>query len=154
MADKTDLIREVAELHRRVNRSIRQHTSEAWMDLNLTTAQLKSLFFIANQASTNSRRLASALGVTPSNVTGIVDRLVEQGLVIRQENPDDRRVLLLQATEKGESILTDLRERRTTHLAEALARLGEGELSTVQQGLLTLLRATEEFERSQGYESD
>jgi len=51
------------------------------MDLSLTIGQLKSLFFIDFEGSTNFKKLATALGVTPPNVTGIVDHLVEQGLV-------------------------------------------------------------------------
>lgn len=144
--DRSEQIGNVADLHRRVNRRLRLYVPEAWLDLNLTIAQLKSLFFIANQGSTNSRRLAAALGVTPSNVTGIVDRLVEQGLVSRQENPEDRRSLLLQATDKGESILSDLRERRTTYLSEVLARLSQEELSLVESGLSLLARAADECE--------
>ncbi len=149
MDDKAHLISEVVDLHRRVNRALRQHGPEAWMELNLTVAQLKSLFFISNRGSSNSRKLAEALGVTPANVTGIVDRLVEQGLVSRQENPEDRRVLLLRATDKGEAILADLRERRITHLSDVLAGLSAEELAIVAQGLALLARAAEGYEGNQ-----
>ncbi len=54
------------------------------------------------------KKLAEALGVTPPNVTGIIDRLVEQALVTRTENPEDRRIMLLQTTEKGHELLDNL----------------------------------------------
>jgi len=73
-----------------------EYVPDAWMELSLSVAQLKSLFFISKEGSTNFKKLAQALRVTPSNVTGIVDHLVEEGLVSRQENPEDRRMLMLQ----------------------------------------------------------
>ena len=141
--DRAELTKEIIELQRRINRDMRQYTLDAWMELNLTIPQLKSLFFIANQGSTNFTKLASALGVTPSNVTGIVDRLVEQGLVSRQENPEDRRMLMLRVTDKGEAIIADLRERRASHISEILAHLSSEELNIVVKGFNLLAKAAE-----------
>jgi DNA-binding MarR family transcriptional regulator len=132
--DKSKLIKEIVELQRHINRDMREHTLEAWMGLNLTVPQIKSLFFISNQGTTNFTKLAAALGVTPANVTGIVDRLVEQDLVSRQENPDDRRSLTLRVTEKGENIIANLRERRASHTTEILANLKVEDLKAVLRG--------------------
>ncbi len=139
------MIEEITELQRQLRRALRQHRPEAWMELNLTPAQLKSLFFISREGSTNSRKLAAALGVTPSNMTGIVDRLVEQGLVSRQENPEDRRMLLLRATEEGEALLARLRESRISQLSGLLAHLSLEELATLAQALSSLVRAAEAY---------
>ncbi len=148
--DRAQLIKEIVELQRRINRDMRQHTLDAWMDLNLTIPQLKSLFFIANQQTTHFTKLALALGVTPSNVTGIIDRLVEQGLVSRQENPEDRRMLMLRVTDKGEAIIANLRERRASHTSEILTHLSLEELNSVSKGLVLLIRAAEVHKRKQG----
>ncbi len=144
--EELDLISKTIELDHQAHRLIRRHSFHAWMELNLTVPQLKSLFFIANQRSTRCRKLAVALGVTPPNVTGIVDRLVEQGLVSRQENPEDRRALILKVTEKGEAILSDLREQRTSNMREILARLSVEELSCLDKGLSALVKAAQAYE--------
>jgi DNA-binding MarR family transcriptional regulator len=78
-------------------------------------------------------------------VTGIVDRLVEQGLVSRRENPENRRMSVLQPTEKGEALLASLRERTIGQLSELLTRLSEEQLSTLAQGLRFLAKATEVY---------
>jgi len=145
--EKTALVREIIELERRVNRVLRQYSPDAWMGLSLTIAQLKSLFFIDNEGSTNFTKLAAALGVTSSNVTGIVDRLVEQELVSRKENPEDRRVLLLSVTEKGKALLANLRERRVKQMSEVLTRMSLEELSSLARGLALLVKAAESHER-------
>jgi DNA-binding MarR family transcriptional regulator len=45
--------------------------------------------------------LSTALGVTPRNVTTIVDGLEREGLLVRHRDLDDRRAILLELTEKG-----------------------------------------------------
>jgi DNA-binding MarR family transcriptional regulator len=141
--DRAELTKEIIELQRQINRDIRQHTLEAWMGLNITAPQLKTMFFIADHGSTNFTKLASALGVTPPNVTGIVDRLVEHGLVSRQENPEDRRMLMLHLTEKGKSIIADLRERRVSRMSKVLSSLSLEELAIVAKGFNLLNRGAE-----------
>ncbi len=143
---KVDLIEGIIELQRKVDRARRQYQLDVWMGLPLTIAQLKSLFFISNQGSTNLGNLARALGVTPSNVTGIVDRLVEQNMVSRKENPENRRMLSLRVTATGEELIASLRERKRGYMSEALARMNEDELATLAQGLTSLVRAVEAHE--------
>jgi DNA-binding MarR family transcriptional regulator len=143
-----ELVREIIELQRQVSRALGQYTPDTWMELNVTIAQLKSLVFIAKEGATNLRKLAAALGVTPSNVTGIIDRLVEQGLVSRQENSEDRRMLVLQATDKGKALLDNLRERRISHLSEVLARMNQEDLSSLARGLSSLAKAAEAYKES------
>jgi DNA-binding MarR family transcriptional regulator len=45
--------------------------------------------------------LSRLLNVTPSNITGIIDRLEEKGLVKRIRKQDDRRTVLIELTPKG-----------------------------------------------------
>jgi Mn-dependent DtxR family transcriptional regulator len=46
--------------------------------------------------------LARSLHCHDSNVTGLVDRLEQRGLIERQSNPNDRRVKLIALTKAGE----------------------------------------------------
>ncbi len=61
------------------------------------------------------RRLACALHCDNSNVTGIVDRLEDRGLVERRGATHDRRVKMVVVTERG----ADVRERLAERLSEA-----------------------------------
>jgi len=141
--EKSELVSDAVRLYREAHRAMRQPLFEGWKGLNLTVPQLRSLFFISSSGSSSPGRLAASLGVTPPNVTGIVDRLVEQGLVARRESEHDRRVLLLQTTDKGEAILSDLRESRTNTMTEVLSKLDELELQALVQGLRSLVKAAE-----------
>jgi DNA-binding MarR family transcriptional regulator len=140
---KEELVKKIIQLQRKADRAHRQYGLDIWMSLPLTIAQLKSLFFISNQGNITSGKLAVALGVTPTNITGIVDRLVRQGLASRTEDARDRRSLSLRATDKGEELVTKLRSRRTDYLSGVLNRMHVDELARVAQGLAAFVEAAE-----------
>jgi DNA-binding MarR family transcriptional regulator len=70
--------------------------------------------------------LAQELGCDPSNVTSLVDRLEQRGLLTRAGSLDDRRVKVLEATSAG----TRLREALSSALFGDVP--GMGSLSTIQ----------------------
>ena len=141
---KKELIEEMIESQRRVDRDRRQYELDAWMRLNLGIGQLKTLFFISNHGSTTTGKLATALGVTPTNVTGIIDRLLERKLITRTGDPDDRRVILLRTTPLGEELVTELRQKRKERMSELFSHLTDKEAAIVAQALKILVKAIEE----------
>ena len=133
---KEELIEKVIKSRRRMNRFIREGSVESWINLNLTIPQMKCLTYISRHGKTNLSGLAAGIHVTPANVTGIIDRLVDQGYVARIPDSADRRVMWLGVTEKGESTLSNLREGRSGKMRELLECLSDNELSIVSQALI------------------
>jgi DNA-binding MarR family transcriptional regulator len=70
--------------------------------------------------------LAKFLFCDNSNVTGIVDRLEERGLVERRSAEHDRRVKLIELTEEGQRVRREI-ERRINEPPEAIASLPEAD---------------------------
>jgi len=58
-------------------------------------------------------RLAEALACDASNVTGLVDRLEQRGLVRRRSSGEDRRVKVLELTPAGARLRSTVLERMT-----------------------------------------
>lgn len=75
----------------------------------LTNMQLYVMHFIDN-GHTTMGKVASNLHCDASNITGIIDRLVAQGLVSRQESENDRRAKMLQLTAKGKRLIGTIDE--------------------------------------------
>lgn len=65
---------------------------------------LMSLYGAPNRTRTLSD-LGDYLVVTRANITGLVDGLVEDGMLLRIDHPDDRRVVLAQLTDKAVKFL-------------------------------------------------
>ncbi len=139
--NKSETIKEIMRLQVQIQHSLRDDAPDAWLALNLSIAQLKSLFFIGFAGTTNSKNLATAMRVTPPNITGIIDRLVEQGLVMRENNLLNRREQILKLTPRGAELAAQLRERTASHFSRLLETLSEEDLAALAQGLRALSRA-------------
>jgi DNA-binding MarR family transcriptional regulator len=151
---REELIVQIIEAQRRMNRVIRERTLDSWVKLNLTIPQLKSLFYISRHGRVNPSGLASGIRVTPANVTGIVERLVEQGLLTRTPDSGDRRISWLTVTDRGKTLINELREGRAQEMRGVLDRLTEKELSIVAHGFELVATAAEVSERKEPSEND
>ena len=113
--------------------------ARSWMGLDITMPQFKVLLFLWHARRARVGVLAEQLGVHLSNVTGIIDRLVEAGFVCREEDAGDRRLVVSRLTPKGEHTLTELYAGRTAWVAERLERLDDQDLQALRRGLAALL---------------
>ena len=85
--------------------------------------------------------LADAAGVTRATMTGLVDTLERDGLVRREPDPDDRRMMSVRLTEKAEEFLRKLLPTHFKLMAQLMASLSEMERKTLV-GLLTKILVT------------
>ena len=71
---------------------------------DLTVVQLHTLCLMNPKEAIPMNTISCALSCDASNVTGIVDRLLIQGYIIREEKPEDRRVKMITLTASGEKL--------------------------------------------------
>jgi DNA-binding MarR family transcriptional regulator len=67
----------------------------------LTAAQSGVLFFLGDKDGVLIGEAADALDLTPSAMTGLIDRMTRAELVERQADPKDGRAMRLHLTDKG-----------------------------------------------------
>jgi DNA-binding MarR family transcriptional regulator len=91
-------------------------------EFELSPPQVRALGVLDPDRPVPMSELAEALHCDNSNVTGIVDRLEDRGLVERRSATHDRRVKMLAVTERGAEIRERLAER-LEQAPEPLARL-------------------------------
>ena len=75
-----------------------------WSEAELTTSQLRILFVLYAEPGSPLGYLAAQLRVSPPTASGLVDRLVRQGYVRREDDTQDRRVVRHRLTERGLSV--------------------------------------------------
>lgn len=106
--------------------------------LGLSPAQCHVIHLIEPGRPLPMRKLAETLSCDASNVTGLVDRLEERGLVERRPSPEDRRVKELRLTSAGERLRASLL-RRMASPAHPLSRLSvrqQRELVNILESLI------------------
>jgi MarR family transcriptional regulator, organic hydroperoxide resistance regulator len=91
-----------------VMQRMKQESARKAADWDVSVAQVRALYALREPLS--MRELAERLYLDPSNLTALVDRLEDLGLVERQADAEDRRVKRLVITEKGVHISEDIIE--------------------------------------------
>jgi MarR family transcriptional regulator, organic hydroperoxide resistance regulator len=118
-----------------------------WLELNLTMPQLKMLFAIDWLGPVRMNQVAARLHIGVSAATGLIDRLVEQGLAQRESDPDDRRVVRVTSTDAGRSLVMRLRAAGGERLGAVLAHLSDDNLRCLASVMEQVYLAVEaEFE--------
>jgi len=94
----------------------------------------------------SQKELSARLHCTPSTVVDPTDRLEEAGLVVRQANPDDRRVNVLVVTSKGRRTRQRLLDRLYDPPA-AFAQLSAREQARFRELMIDVVAATDRSRR-------
>jgi DNA-binding MarR family transcriptional regulator len=107
----------------------------------VTLAQFRMLAVLTDLGPARSARVAEALGLEPSTVTRLADRLVAAGFVVRGSEPGHRGVVTLELTASGKQLVGRAATWRQKELARMLGRLTAAEQAQVAEALRLLLAA-------------
>lgn len=136
-----ELIDSTLALSERAFRELFPILPKEWLSLDLSTPQLKVVLLLLVQGPSRMSIISSALGVSLATGTGVVDRLVERGIVVRQGDPEDRRVVLCRLSPKGEKMLLGLWKLAREHAEMMFRSLSVEQIMAVRAGLEALLEA-------------
>ena len=121
-----------------------QRWSAMLAQLNVNPGQYGVLMALGEAGRLGQHRLAELIGVDPRNAVPIVDALAEQGLVIRQVDPSDRRRRMLELTASGRAVAGNLASVAAEIETDLLRPLAPGEQAALRRMLLALLDAARE----------
>ena len=103
-------------------------------DSGHSVAQIIALFRIQKGAG-GVTELGDALGITSAAASQMLERLVQQGLILRTEDPRDRRAKQIRLTDDGQKILQDSLNARQNWLEELTNSLSPSEKEQVVAAL-------------------
>jgi DNA-binding MarR family transcriptional regulator len=102
---------------------------------HLPAPQLSALSVIVYGGPLTLGALAAAEQVRPPTMTRLIAAMETAGLVERETDAADRRVVRISATAKGRRILEEGRDRRIAVIAESLAELPDTEVRDIAEAL-------------------
>ncbi len=126
--------RVVATYELLMHRVASTHAPE-FLEVGVTMSQAKVLYLVQAEPDLRMSDLSARLGVSLSTVSGVVDRLVDQGLLTRRDDPADRRHVVLRITEAGSTQLQLFRELSAGQFRALLSRMSGADLAVVERGL-------------------
>lgn len=96
-----ELIRSFREIKRAYHNIVRKDAEK----VGITGVQLVVLRILSENDQISLGELAQRLKITNSSLSGIIDRLVQANLILRERSKEDRRVLILTLTPEGENLV-------------------------------------------------
>jgi DNA-binding MarR family transcriptional regulator len=114
------------------------------LDGAVSLPQLRLLAVLADLGQARSARVADALGLEPSTVTRLADRLVAAGHVSRAMDPSNRSAVLLELTTSGRRLVADVAAWRQAELRRILLRLDHEERAALTAAVRRLVEAAGE----------
>lgn len=133
-----ELIERGLELYRDTCRALHHQGFPIWREVELSMAQLRALFALVDGGPMPIGRLARELGIGLPAASSLVDRLVDQGFVVRREDLIDRRRTLAGVSEAGEQLAQRLRQGSREALMRWLLRMPPERLEALVSGLEAL----------------
>jgi 4'-phosphopantetheinyl transferase len=110
---------------------------------DLTMQQVRVLDHIAKDPGIAGHELGERLGVSAPTASGLIDRLVEKGLIIRVDDLDDRRVRRLHPTELGLDVIRQMDSMFGRALGVVIQLLSMEDLELLLRGSKAMLDALE-----------
>ncbi len=138
---KEDLVEHVLELGARIFHELLPTIPKEVLQFDLTMPQLKVVLLLFLNGPMRMSDLAAGLSVSLATATGVVDRLVERDIVLRESEPKDRRVVLCRLSEKGQDLTDVLWQSARNRTRELLMAITIPRLKLLNEALEALLQA-------------
>lgn len=127
--DRAELCAQFGEAEAQLHAAAMRTVPSLPVPTDLTLRQLQVLACLRAAPGSTGQALADLLGVTTPTVSGLVDRVASKGWVERQQDPVDRRRVLLRLTPEAEEILTVLETPAQEIKQQILDRLEDQEVA-------------------------
>ncbi len=101
------------------------------------------LLGMLSHCSWTLKELADKTAVSPPTMSNTITTLEERGWVTRTRSAEDRRAVIIQATEEGKRVLKESHHRAEGYIAALLEPLDPDEQDVLAQGLAVLRRVFE-----------
>jgi MarR family transcriptional regulator, organic hydroperoxide resistance regulator len=132
----------LSPLHR-ASRQIALFLNAELTELGFSSRGGHVMSYLASYAPCTVGELSRVFGMNKSTLTGLLDRLVDQGLVKRTVNPEDRRSFVVDITAKGKSGALRLRTVLDTLERRISERITEAELAGFHEVMSAIAEVTQ-----------
>jgi DNA-binding MarR family transcriptional regulator len=110
----------------------------------LSILQLHALIYVKEHEHAQMNEIAKHFKIELSSATSLVNKLCTMELVSRETDPQDRRLVRIQLTEKGKKLLQDAMEVRVKKIESMLSSLSEKDTNELLRIMETLNERIEE----------
>ena len=125
-------------------KSLKCHLSSKAADANMSLPQFHCIFIISKLGKVKMSDLAQFLSLSYASATNLVNKLCDDALVNRYDDPSDRRVVFVELSEKGREITSTLRNKDLNFFMDKMNKITEKDRKTLLEGISILVKMLEE----------
>ena len=114
-------------------RRLRGRDQHSKVDGDLTIAQVRALFALDARKAATAGEIAEAARLSPASVTGMLDELERDGIILRERSEGDRRRVLVTLTDEGRTVLAKRRRRWLKRWEESMGDVSERDLEAAAE---------------------
>ena len=103
-----ELVQEILKLSEDIYNAIPLDIPPEWLNSDLTVAQLRVLLVLQSRGPSRMSTIAWIIGVTLPTATGVVDNLVRKELIVRENDSQDRRLVICRLAPAGQELINKL----------------------------------------------
>ncbi len=118
-----EFVERVIELSPHIAKGFLQNAPRYLTDTEITLPQFMALDYLCRHSKSTMNNLARHLMITPAATTGLVDRLIIQGLVARSNDTEDRRIIWITLSQKGRQIVSAIKKQKIDHLIRVFSQI-------------------------------
>ena len=139
MNSTPDAAREALRQFRVIFGAVRQHFKAIEKACGVSGAQIWAMAALRQTPGMKVSELAQALSIHASTASNLLDKIEKAGMIRRERNTVDQRVVKLYLTPAGEKALEKAPQPQTGILTHALGQLPDKSLDRLNQDLATLI---------------
>ena len=109
-------------------------------EFGMPLSHVQVLVMLDHRGSLSITEISNSFGIAKPNITPLVDRLIEEGLVMRERNSADRRVVNVVICEKGRECLADIYRDLCDNLFDWTRTLSSEDMAAFNGALETIVR--------------
>ncbi len=144
---KNVLVEEVLMTSDKLFRKLLPTIPHELLALDITMPQMKIMLMLFMHGPMRMGVIASEMDVTLPTATSLVDRLVEKDYVLRESQPDDRRVVRCRLSKAGHKTIGGIWESSRGNVQKLLEELEYAKLEMLRQVLQYMLETANTLEK-------
>ncbi|WP_027628733.1 MarR family winged helix-turn-helix transcriptional regulator [Ruminiclostridium cellobioparum] len=120
--------------HKMINRSI------MLKGLSVPPSHMKVIFYLTTNGPSPVSKIANDLEISKPNMTPIIDNLISEGYAVRYDDPNDRRIINIKATEKAFNTLKQKKQETVELVSEKLSSLSDEDIELLMDTIPPLIK--------------
>ncbi|EMS69159.1 MarR family winged helix-turn-helix transcriptional regulator [Ruminiclostridium cellobioparum] len=120
--------------HKMINRSI------MLKGLSVPPSHMKVIFYLTTNGPSPVSKIANDLEISKPNMTPIIDNLIAEGYAVRYDDPNDRRIINIKATEKAFNTLKQKKQETVELVSEKLSSLSDEDIELLMATIPPLIK--------------